>query len=272
MMKMRKPRLRRDISVQESETGRKKHGLIVGGTRGIGQAFVRTLAQADHVVSVIGRRLPSRADRRTPHVHYWTADLLDGDRLSTVLTQILGRHGKLNSLVFFQRYRGKEDGWAGEIETSLTATRNIIERLAGDFSDGGGRSIVIVSSVAGHFVVGEQPLSYHVAKAGLNQMVRYYAVALGPKGIRVNSVSPSTVIKEQSRHFTSQQEQLLNLNKRIIPLGRMGTSEDVVQAIEFLCSPKASFITGQEIVVDGGLSLRSQESLARELIPGGRLR
>ena len=219
---------------------RKQHCLIIGGTRGIGREFARTCARADHVVSVIGRRLPSETNRRMPQVRYWTADVLEWERLSIVLTEIVDRQGKLNSLVFFQRYRGEEDAWAGEMETSLTATKRIIERLVGDFSRAGERSIVVVGSIAGHFIVGEQPLGYHVAKAALNQMVRYYAVALGPKGIRVNAVSPGTVLKEGSRRSA-------DLHKRIVPLARMGRSDDVIQAIEFLCGPKASFITGRRL-------------------------
>ncbi|MBI3317669.1 MAG: SDR family oxidoreductase [Candidatus Omnitrophica bacterium] len=232
----------------------KRHSLVIGGTGGIGSAFARSVARAGHVVSVIGRRLPSEAEP-IPHVRYYAADLSCAQRLGAVLTEILRRSGKLSSLIFFQRFRGEEDPWVGEMEISLTATKNTIERLTDDFSRTDERSIVVVSSIASRFIVEEQPVGYHVAKAGLNQMVRYYAVALGPKGIRVNSVSPGTVLKEGSSP----------LSKRIIPLGRMGRSEDVVRAVEFLCSPQASFITGQEIIVDGGLSLRSQESVAREL-------
>lgn len=244
---------------------KKKHFLVIGGTRGIGRALVRTLAEESHVLSVIGRRRASEADRRIPDVHYWLVDLSDRERLSVVLAEIIRQNGKLSNLVFFQRYRGEGDDWIGEIQTSLTATKNIIERLVDEFDDTNENSIVIVSSIAGHFIAEEQPLSYHVAKAGLNQMVRYYAVALGPKGIRVNCVSPGTVLKDESRDFYLQNEQVYNLYRRIIPLGRMGTSEEIAHVIAFLCSPKASFMTGQNIVVDGGLSLQSHESLARKL-------
>lgn len=251
---------------------KKKHSLIVGGTRGIGRALVRTLAEEGHILSVIGRRPASEADQRIPNVHYWLVDLLNQERLPVVLVEIIHQNGKLNNLAFFQRYRGEGDDWRGEIETSLTATKNVIERLVNEFDDAGDKSIVIISSVAGHLIAEEQPLSYHVTKAGLNQMVRYYAFTLGPKGIRVNSVSPGTVLKEEAREFYLQNEQLLNLYKRIIPLGRMGTAEEIAQVVTFLCTPKASFITGQNIVVDGGLSLQWHESLARQLTSLDHLR
>ena len=115
--------------------------------------------------------------------------------------------------------------------------------------------------MASRFICSEQPVSYHIAKAALNQMVRYYAVALGPRGIRVNAVLPDTLIKDESRAFYEQNPQLRRVNESIIPLGRMGAAEDVANAVLFLCSPQSSFITGHELVVDGGMSLLGQGGL-----------
>lgn len=246
---------------------KRKHSLVVGGTRGIGRALVRAMAQEDHLLSVIGRRPPAEKDRDIPNVRYWSVDLLDSKRLPRALHDIVHQNGKLNYLVFFQRYRGEGDNWKGEIEAGLTATKNTIECLADEFDSGDEKSIVVISSLASQFIAAEQPLSYHVAKAGINQMVRYYAFALGPKGIRVNCVSSGAVFKEESRDFYLQQnKQLYDLYKQIAPLGRMVTSEDIAHVIAFLCSPRASLITGQNLVVDGGLSLQGHESLARQLM------
>lgn len=243
---------------------RKGHALIVGGTKGIGRALVKVLAEEKDVLSVIGRSLPPEA-HRIPGARYWALDLLDRERIEPVLTEITRQNGKLDSLVFLQRYRGQGEAWAGEIETSLTATKNVVEQLVDAFGDEGDNSIVVVSSIAGYFIAEEQPLSYHVAKAAINQMIRYYAFALGPKGIRVNCVSSGTVLKEESKDFYLKNEQLSDLYKTIIPLGRMVTAENVANVIAFLCSPRAASITGQNIIVDGGLSLEGQESLARRL-------
>lgn len=238
-----------------------KHSLIIGGTRGIGRALAKLLSADGHRVSVIGRRAPAESDKSITNVRHWIVDLSDKDGLNAALDEIVKENGPLTSLSFLQRYRGQGDNWAGEIETSLTATKQVIERLADHFTDAG--SIVLVSSIIGQYVVLGQPVSYHVAKAGIDQMVRYYAVTLGPKGIRVNGVSPGSVIKEESREFYSKQDKLLALFKQIMPIGRIGTAEEVAQVIAFLASPQSAVITGQNIIADGGMTLQSQESVVR---------
>lgn len=110
-----------------------------------------------------------------------------------------------------------------------------------------------------------QDLSYHVGKAGINQMSRYFAVYLGRKGIRVNSISPFTYLKEESKNFYSNNQKLMELYQEIIPMGRLGTAEDSANLIVFLCSSAAGFINGQNICVDGGLTLVWQEALARKI-------
>jgi NAD(P)-dependent dehydrogenase (short-subunit alcohol dehydrogenase family) len=241
----------------------KPHSLIVGGTRGIGRALANLLATENHRVSVIGRRPPSGKPNRK--VHFWSADLLDPAGTLQALENIVKQNGKLNNLIFLQRFKGQGDKWQGELATSLSATKLVIEFLAQHFQTGHSKSIVLVSSAAAHLVAQEQDVSYHVAKAGLQQMGRYYAVLLGPKGFRVNIVSPGTVIKSENRNFYMRDKKLQRLCSETIPLGRMGKAEEVAETIAFLCSDKASFITGQNIMVDGGVNLLSPETLARKL-------
>ena len=241
------------------------HTLIVGGTRGLGRALARSFATQGQQVSVIGRRKPFETDTDLPHVKYWVADLLEADAGMSVAEAIVRERGPLNYLIFAQRYREKGDDWAGEIQVSLTATRRIIEALVPNFVPEGDKAIVIVSSVFGDFVGEGQPLSYHLGKAGINSIARYYAVNLGRKGIRVNAVTPFTFLKDESREFYTGNKELSALYQEIVPLGRMGTAEDSVNAIAFLCSPAASFINGQNLYVDGGLSLVWAEALARKL-------
>jgi NAD(P)-dependent dehydrogenase (short-subunit alcohol dehydrogenase family) len=240
------------------------HSLIIGGTRGIGRELVDQFVRDGHKVSVIARHLPERKTARKG-VRYWPVDIRDESALRGVLPKLLKESGKINHLVFFQRFRGEGDAWRDEIETSLTATKSVVELLQDKFASRE-KAIVIVSSINGELIAGHLPIGYHVAKAALQQMVRYWAIALGGRGIRVNSVSPGTVLKEESKRFFLNDRKLSELYRRITPLGRFGHAREVAQVIGCLCSDRTSFVTGQDIVVDGGVSLQWQESLARELL------
>lgn len=244
----------------------KRHILIVGGTRGIGKSLVEAFA-GDAAVSVIGRHPPSVSGKNTVGVSYWIVDLTDTQRLKRTLKEIISKNGKVSSLIFLQRYRGDKDAWEGEIAVSLTATKNIIEFLADEFDSARERSIVIASSLASYYVATEQPVGYHVVKAGLNQLARFFAVNLAAKKIRVNCVIYGAVLKEEAKEFYRKHKKLQNLYKQITPLGRMATPKDIAEAVKFLCSENASFITGQNLVLDGGISLQSHETLSRELTP-----
>ena len=127
-------------------------------------------------------------------------------------------------------------------------------------------SVVIISSNASHFVSEEQPAEYHSSRAALDGLMRYYAVAYGNKGIRFNSILPSTLIKPENIDFFTKDNKVRKMIENITPLGRMGEADDIANLVEFLCSPKSSFITGNSFFVDGGLSIIGQESIARDLL------
>ena len=239
------------------------HYLIVGGTAGSGWSLARRLLERQHKVSVLGRRASPQGERPYPGLLVCAADLADLEAARAAAHRAIEQFGNLTHLVFCQRYRGSGDSWEGEIQVSLTATRLLIEACADRFDGAAENSIVVVGSAAGRSVVGEQPVGYHVAKAALMQMVRYYAVNLGPRGIRVNAVSPDVLVKETPGPSDPQSQEIRLAISAATPLGRTGTPEDVADVVEFLCSRQAGFITGQEIVVDGGLSLLGHAALVR---------
>jgi NAD(P)-dependent dehydrogenase (short-subunit alcohol dehydrogenase family) len=243
-----------------------RHFLIVGGTRGIGRALVRHLLDGEeNCVSVIGRN--PGMDVESPRLTQYATDVSNRDALLSSLDQAVERFGKLSCAVFLQRHRAEGDEFEMELTVALCATKNAIEHLVGRsyFSDDGqSNSIVLVSSIADGYVAPEQSLGYHLGKAGLSHLARYYAFELGPIGIRVNSVSPCVVAKEEAREFFEKNQWLVDRFSKFIPLARMGKPQDVVNAIMFFASEQASYITGQNIVVDGGLTLRSHESLIRD--------
>ena len=245
----------------------RSHTLVIGGSKGIGRTLVRSLADDGQVVSVISRSEPAGLSE-LPFVRAWTADVADADALDTALSSALSAHGPVSGAALLQRYRGDGDDWAGELATSLTATRVVLDWVGEHRQlEAEGTSVIVIGSAAGSFIASEQPVSYHVAKAGISQMVRYYAVALGSKGVRVNAISPGTIVKEESQSFYGNNPELERLYRDIIPLGRMGTARDVANLAMFLLSDRASFLTGQNIVLDGGVSLHWHEALARRVSP-----
>ncbi len=242
----------------------KEHVLMIGASKGSGRISAQTLAQAGYQVSVISRRPPQE---KIDGARHWSADITKPALFAETLEAIVRQAGPLHHLIFCHQFRGEGDAWAGQIETSLTAVKRVIESAVDHFAPArGGSTIVIVSSICGRLIAVEQPVGYHVAKAGLEQMVRYYAMALGRKGIRVNAVAPNSVLKAENRDFYKRNKELYDLYAKILPLGRMVSSEDVAGAIAFLCGPPSSGITGQTLVIDGGMSLQDHEGMARSLM------
>jgi NAD(P)-dependent dehydrogenase (short-subunit alcohol dehydrogenase family) len=229
----------------------------------MGRALARAFLRDGKVVSVIGRRPAAKVARDLRAAGYWALDVSDPDQLNGGLRDIRRKNGRFTHVICFQRYRGSEDPWQGELETSLSATKRIVEFASENFDGAKEKSIVFVGSIASQFIAEEQLVGYHAAKAALRGMARYYAVTLGPRGIRVNSVSPGTVLKDESKAFYLQNKALLQLYSDLTPLRRMGSADEIASVIRFLCSSDASFVTGQNIVVDGGVSVQSHESLAR---------
>ena len=239
-----------------------QHAVVVGGTRGLGRIVVERFLARGCSVSVVSRRKPADFPEQA-RLRHFAADLENSASLKGLWTQISNAGGFISYLVLSQRFRGEGDPWAGEIQVGLTASRDLIEGFAAHFAQTGDRAIGVVSSVYAKFVGSSQPVGYHAVKGGLNAMVRHYAVTLGRKGIRVNAIMPLTYLKPESRAFYEKNEKLMDVYRRLVPLGRLGTAEESADALDFLCSERASFINGQCLFLDGGVSAVWQEEVAK---------
>jgi NAD(P)-dependent dehydrogenase (short-subunit alcohol dehydrogenase family) len=228
-----------------------KLSIVTGGRGGIGSEIIRMLKDRGDTVYSIGR-----SDASSDHIQ---ADLASENGLEKILPT-LGRR-KVDNLVFSHRYRGSDP--REDCDISFLALDRAICSLEKSFSRNA--SIVILSSVAAMSVLDEQSAIYHGTRSGIEGLTRFFAVRLGAKGIRCNCVLPSTLIKSSNKRFFTKTNPVRRLIEEITPISRMGSAVDIANLVEFLCSNRASYITGQSIVVDGGLSLVNQESIARRL-------
>jgi NAD(P)-dependent dehydrogenase (short-subunit alcohol dehydrogenase family) len=235
--------------------------VVVGGSRGLGKAVAQRYLGLGYTVTVISRQKPADF-APTHHVAVDLEAMTSGDE---VVGQVVRLGGRIRYLIFSQRYRGTGDPWQGEIQVSLTATKLLVDGFAEHFCEDGDRAIGVVSSVYAEFVGGSQPASYHVAKAGLNQLVKYNAWVMGRRGVRINAIMPLTYLKAESRDYYLANKELMSLYQNFVPMGSIGKAEDSVNLLEFLCSEKASFINGQAIYVDGGVSVIWPEELAKSM-------
>ncbi|VTU45613.1 3-oxoacyl-[acyl-carrier-protein] reductase FabG (plasmid) [Variovorax sp. SRS16] len=161
--------------------------------------------------------------------------------------------GILKVKPFFEH---EEEDWDALARVNLKGTFFSVQEAARHMAARGHGSIVTFSSTSA-FVASRVPeIAYDVTKGGIRQLTVSAAVELAPLGIRVNGVAPGTILTDFNRATLDTPEALQSAAKGL-PLGRVGTPDDVVGAVLYLCSPMASYVTGQLLVVDGGRLCRA---------------
>jgi NAD(P)-dependent dehydrogenase (short-subunit alcohol dehydrogenase family) len=223
--------------------------VVIGGISGIGSVVAKHLANRGDKIYTVSR------SNSTAKNHI-SCDI------SADCTPIIDCVTDIDYLIFTHRYRGTD--WNETFDVTVKGVDNVIQAVSNKLNKDS--SVVIISSNASHFVLEEQPAEYHSSRAALDGLMRYYAVVHGNKGTRFNSILPSTLIKPENVDFFSKDNEVRKMIEEITPLGRMGDAEDIANIVEFLCSSKSSFLTGNSFMVDGGLSLVGQESIARSLL------
>ena len=243
----------------------RKHAVVTGGTGGIGRAVSLELAKAGyHVLALYGRdskaaeSLVEEARQKDLRIEAIRGDLTKPEKMEAVLNEIRAKAPQVDAIVHCAasgvhrtaaELSVKHLSWTFEINVfaihhlvqSLLDIMPVGARLIGVTSHGGVRVVPFYAAVGS-------------SKGALESLFRHYASELAPKGIAVNLVCPGLVLTEAVDAFPEREARV----KKAIdatPTGRLTTPEDVALVIQFLCTPAASQIIGQTIVIDGGKTL-----------------
>jgi 3-oxoacyl-[acyl-carrier protein] reductase len=233
-----------------------KTALVTGGSRGIGRAIALELARAGADVTLSYRSGKDEAEEvaREAGGHAFEADVADPEQAKALVDAA----GELDLLVNNAGVtrdgliaRMPDEDWRVVIETNLSgafhtcraAARGMMKRRSG--------SIVNISSIVGvHGNPGQT--NYSASKAGIIGFTKALARELGTRGVRANVVAPGYIDTRLTHAIAEEMRELMLANT---PLGRFGSPEDVAGAVRFLCSEEASFITGEVLLVDGGMGM-----------------
>jgi 3-oxoacyl-[acyl-carrier protein] reductase len=239
-----------------------------GSPTGIGFACARALGREGAKLAITSTtdRIQERAEELRGlayEVHAEPADLTDRSQASALVDHVADRYGALDVVVnnagmvnvglpefeFDTFLEIDPETWDLEISMNLVTAFNVTHRAVPHMVRGNWGRIVMVSSVTGPHVTNPGSTGYGAAKAGMDGLMRGLALELGPKGITANAVAPGWIA---SGSATDDE----NDYGKATPLGRSGTPEEIAEVVAFLASDRASYLTGQSVVVDGGNTIQ----------------
>jgi 3-oxoacyl-[acyl-carrier protein] reductase len=237
-----------------------KVALVTGASRGIGAAIARELARAGARVAVNYRSGREAAEEIAGGIGgvVVQGDVADAEQAQAMVERAESELGDLDILVNNAGVtrdtllaRMSDDDWdavlgtnlGGVFHTSRAVARKMLRRRAG--------SIVNLTSVVG-LRGNPGQANYVAAKAGVIGFTKALARELGVRGVRVNAVAPGYIETELTMVLSEPVRDMILTNT---PLGRLGRPEDVAGAVRFLCSDEAAFVTGEVLLVDGGLGM-----------------
>lgn len=239
--------------------------LVTGASRGLGRRIAKSFAAAEAFVGIGYHRLDREATRTLAEIQerggggaLVKADVRDHRAVDRAVRAFAGQKGSIDVLVNNAAIVDDRpfalmsaESWSSVVDTNLGGVFNFSRAVVRGMMSRRAGSIVNIGSVAGTMSNPGQT-NYAAAKGGVVAMTRALARELGPYGIRVNAVVPGFLDVGMARRLDSR---IADEARRRIPMGRFGDPGEAVEAVLFLASGRASYVTGQQLVVDGGFSL-----------------
>ena len=252
--------------------------LITGGGTGIGRGISLALARHGADIALVSRKLANMEPTAEAirglgrSVLALEADVRDREAIDRAGGRALEELGRIDHLInnaagnfLAPASELSENGWRAVVDIVLNGTFNVSQAIYPVLRDGGGGSIVNITT---RYVATGAPVMAHsgAAKAGVLNLTRSLAVEWGGDGIRVNAVAPGLVADTEGARRLVETIDLVEDYRLQVPLGRLATADEVADAVLFLCSPAAAYITGVELAVDGGAALGGHFKAAAEKI------
>jgi NAD(P)-dependent dehydrogenase (short-subunit alcohol dehydrogenase family) len=243
---------------------REQVAIVAGGTMGIGLACAERFAAEGAKVAIIGRNAANGESalkslkRLSEDAIYLQGDCTVGSQMQSAVSAVEVKWGRIDILVncaggFLVSPRIDaidEDSWRKGIEWNLTSKFLTVRLVVPVMKRHGYGRIVNVSSVAARGGIVAAPLDYSAAKAGVEGFTRRLAVELAPTGITANVVAPGTTQTPRLNRLSQRKiEQVIAR----IPVGRLGTAEEIAHGIWYFCTPGAGYVTGAVLDMNGGV-------------------
>lgn len=243
--------------------------IVTGAAAGIGRVIAERFAQEGASVVALDINYAEllnmqKQTKNDNNVVVMQVDIRDESAVSTAIKKVYDRYGKVDILVndaakfVLKGINASEQEWQDSLGVNVIGTANCIKVVADIMKKQKSGSIVTIASISG-IIAQPDFLTYSATKAALIQMTKNLALDLGQYSIRVNCVSPGTIITSASEKHAKKTgitlEEFKDIEGAKTALGRVGSPEDVANAVLFLVSKEASFITGANLLVDGGYTV-----------------